>query len=249
MSNLKSKQVRGFKVWYRNEKELDEIYKEKFINSEYKFKSLTNSPFIIDCGSHIGLSILYFKSIYPDSEIIGFEPNPENFEILNRNIKENKLTNIKTYNMALSDKVGEIDLHMSLKKDNPWTWGDTIIYNMWGDGNDDRKTKVKTVKLSSYINRNIDLLKIDIEGSEQIVLQEIENKLHFVREIAMEFHDTKTTLKVNNFGTVKNILERNGFKIRIISKDLRNIIPKFIRNIVGIPCMSTIHAIKKDVMV
>ena len=42
-------------------------------------------PLIVDCGSNIGASILWFHSRYPDAHILGIEPAPDNFELLRRN--------------------------------------------------------------------------------------------------------------------------------------------------------------------
>lgn len=246
LDKLKSKKINSFNVFYRNEDEFRRIYKEIFINQEYKFSSKTKKPFIVDCGSHIGLSILYFKSIYPDSEIFGFEPNPENFQILQKNIKENRLSDVKVFNYALSDKEGVIDLHVSFNENDPWTWGDTIIYDMWGDKDNDKKVSVKTVKLSKYINKLVDLLKIDIEGSEQKVLEEIENKLHFVNVIVMEYHGTKTGIKVNDYSIIKRILEKNRFNIKTTDKDLRIAFPNFVANLRKTSSVFSVRAVKKD---
>lgn len=242
---LKSKKISSFKVFYRNEDEFKRIYKEIFINWEYKFSATTKNPFILDCGSHIGLSILYFKSIYPDSEIIGFEPNPENFQILQKNIKENKLSDTKVFNWALSDKEGSTDLYVSFEKNGPWTWGDTIIYNMWGDENNDKKVSVKTVKLSKYINKPVDFIKIDIEGSEQNVLEEIENKLHLIKEVAMEYHGTKTGIKINDYSVIKHIFEKNGFSIKTTDKKLKIALPNFIANLRKTSSVFSVRAVKK----
>ncbi|MDP3682946.1 MAG: FkbM family methyltransferase, partial [Ignavibacteria bacterium] len=241
-----SKKISLFKVFYRNEDEFKRIYKEIFINQEYKFSSKTKSPLIIDCGSHMGLSILYFKSIYPDSEIIGFEPNPENFQIIQKNIKENELSNVKVFNYALSDREGVTDLHVSFNDNDPWTWGDTIVYNMWSDKDNDKKVAIKTVKLSKYINRPVDLIKIDIEGSEQKVLEEIENKLHFIKEIVMEYHGTKTGIKVNDYSVIKHILERNKFNIKTTDKDLRIAFSNFVANLRKTSSVFSVRAVKKD---
>lgn len=245
LDKLKSKRINSFQVFYRNGEEYRRIYREIFIDQEYKFSSKTKSPFIIDCGSHIGLSILYFKKIYPDSKIIGFEPSPENFQILQKNIKENKLSNVKVFNYALSDKEGVTDLHVSFDQNDPWTWGDTIIYDMWGDENKDKKVSIRTVKLSKYINKPVDLIKVDIEGSEQKVLEEIENKLHFVNEIVMEYHGTKTGIKVNDYSVIKQILERNGFRVKTIDKNLRFVFPDFVANLRKTSSIFGVRAVKK----
>lgn len=55
---------------------------EIFTSNEYYFKPSCKQAFIIDCGAHIGMSVLYFKKMFPDSKIMAFEANPHNFELL-----------------------------------------------------------------------------------------------------------------------------------------------------------------------
>jgi FkbM family methyltransferase len=216
--NLKETRIDNFKVYYRNRLELFRIKQEVFRDREYKFISENKTPFIIDCGCHIGLSIIYFKGLYPEAEILGFEPNPENFEILKKNIKVNKFTNVKVINAALSDTNGEDYLRISIRKERPWTWKDTIINNMWGNEEKNKKIKVRTVKLSTYVAKPVDLLKLDIEGSEQIVLREIEEKLPLIKRINMEFHSTPSSRDINNFTIVEELLRRNSFNVKIQRK-------------------------------
>ncbi|HJS54352.1 MAG TPA: hypothetical protein VJ765_07410, partial [Chitinophagaceae bacterium] len=52
-------------------------YEEIFKRENYKVAFSNNKPFIIDCGSSIRLSIIYFKTSYPQSKIIAFEPDPQ----------------------------------------------------------------------------------------------------------------------------------------------------------------------------
>ncbi len=61
---------------------------EIFVEEVYRFQSDTNTPLIIDCGSNIGLSIIYFKRLFPEAKIIGFEPDNEIFKILENNINQ-----------------------------------------------------------------------------------------------------------------------------------------------------------------
>ena len=58
---LQSKNVGNYIIYFQNKEEFEKIYTENFINEDYKFLSKNNTPFIIDCGSHIGIPILYFK--------------------------------------------------------------------------------------------------------------------------------------------------------------------------------------------
>src|SRR4030043_491744 len=70
-------------------------YPEIFEREIYKFKSDSPKPYIIDCGSNIGLGIIYFKRLYPDAEVIGFEPDPKIFEALEYNVNLFKFTKVR----------------------------------------------------------------------------------------------------------------------------------------------------------
>jgi len=52
-------------------------YKELLLDKLYKFKSDKVKPQILDIGANIGLSILFVKELYPESELVVFEVNPK----------------------------------------------------------------------------------------------------------------------------------------------------------------------------
>lgn len=64
-----------YNILVRNIEEAQRIVNEKFEKEEYKFELKTETPFIIDCGAHIGITSLYFKKFFPKSEILAFEPD------------------------------------------------------------------------------------------------------------------------------------------------------------------------------
>jgi len=239
---LRSKTLNGFRVCYRNEKEFNIIFLEIFVLNDYKFTTRNKRPFIIDCGSHIGLSILYFKQIYPEAEILGFEPNPENFEILKRNIEINKLKNVTLVNAALSNKDGVAVLHSGINKNDSLTWGDTISTSMTGANNE--RFSVNTLRLSKFINKQVDLLKIDIEGMESVVLKEIESKLPLVRQIIMEHHVPRKSDELNNLKGITNTLRRNGFTVRSSWKDLVVALVDLFLRITGQTSISIVRALR-----
>jgi|WetSurMetagenome_2_1015567.scaffolds.fasta_scaffold386489_1 FkbM family methyltransferase len=213
------KEIEGFEVSYRNEEETRRIVEEVFKDEEYKFVAETETPLIIDCGSHIGLSILYFKKIFSKAEILGFEPNRENFVILEKNIRNNHLENVRLINAALADKEGTNLLKISNEEKEPWTWGDSLVENIWGDNGTNKKMEVKTVKLSTYMDSPVDLLKIDVEGYEQKVIEEVKPKLDLVKEIILEYHLTPTMQVENSYAVIKKILESAGFAVEILAKN------------------------------
>src|SRR2546423_3692928 len=55
---------------------------ELLVNEIYKFDAERPDPLIIDCGANIGLSVIYFKYLYPRATIVAFEPDQKIFRVL-----------------------------------------------------------------------------------------------------------------------------------------------------------------------
>jgi FkbM family methyltransferase len=154
------------------------IYDEMFRKEIYKFESSKLNPVIIDCGANIGLSIIYFKQLFPQAEITAFEPDPKIFKILKNNISSLALQNVKVHNTALWKQEGELNFYSE----------GADAGRLLKDGDKDKPVRVKAVKLSRFIDRPIDMLKIDIEGAEYEVLNECASALHNVQRIFVEYH-------------------------------------------------------------
>ena len=79
-------------------------------------------------------------------------------------------------------------------------------------GNEYEKSKVRTDRLSNYLNGNVDLLKIDIEGSEFFVIEDLydNNKLSLVQIVVMEFHNNVSDK--NKLSPILKMFEDSGFK-------------------------------------
>lgn len=186
------------------------MFNEIFAYDIYKFTATNSSPKIIDCGSNIGLSILYFKSLYPDANVIGFEPCPETFNLLQKNIEENKLENVVIYNKALSDKEEKISFYVS--KDYP-AHGGTSSSEAKNNKQVNLEQIVDSVKLSEYINQPIDFLKMDIEGAEDLVLKELagSGKLKQVKSMILEYHHHMYDPNKDCLAAVLKYLEDNNF--------------------------------------
>lgn len=200
---IKYSKIHKYNIGYTNKQEFD-ILKEEIFNQEiYKLDLQTDSPVIFDLGSHIGLSILYFKMNYPSAKVVGFEPNPNIFPLLEENIYCNNLQDIELHNIALGDNDGIRDFHIDSQYDAFSTSG--FKPNAWNGKQNTMPISVKTEKLSRYINDSIDFMKMDIEGAEKEVLAELEKerKLKYIKNIIVECHNTN----------VSDILERNGFNI------------------------------------
>lgn len=84
----------------------------------YKFITSSENPTIIDCTSNIGLSIIYFKMLYPKAKIIGFEENKEIFKYLKFNIKSFKFNKITLINNAFINQETTESINLDNHIDN-----------------------------------------------------------------------------------------------------------------------------------
>jgi FkbM family methyltransferase len=210
----KTLRIGSYSFTFRHLYEFFTIYKSIFWFGEYKFRSNNSTPFIIDCGAHIGISITYFKKLFPKSRILAFEPNPDTFRLLSENMAKNRFAYIRLENKALSDKKGKTKFFISNGKNGSVSCGDSIVPNPWISKETHNAIMVETTKLSGFIAQPVDLLKIDVEGMEGRILTEIQHKLHFVHRIVFEFHGNNKN-KQNTFSGIYALLTRHGFTCRV----------------------------------
>jgi FkbM family methyltransferase len=150
--------------------------KEIFIDGIYD-QTFPENAYILDCGAHIGLSVIYLKCICPTAHIVCFEPDEKNFDLLQKNISSHYLKNIDARNEAV------------------WIENTSLNFIQEGDmaskiGGDSsvNTVSVKAVRLKSYLNQKIDFLKLDIEGAEYKVIKDIANSLADVKNMFVEYH-------------------------------------------------------------
>lgn len=192
--------------------------REIWENEIYKFESSNRSPYIIDCGANIGLSVIYWKHLFPESKVVAFEPDPNIFQMLNKNIKTFNYHDVETRQMA----VWTSETELSFRPDN--SVGGKLEIGI------SRKNciTVKTFRLSDLLSQKVDMLKIDIEGAEYDVLMDCADNLHFVDRLFVEYHgELRKTQKLHqllalfqNCGFRYHIKEANPVKHPFIHTEL-----------------------------
>ena len=190
----------GKQVQFADPGTLEYVFREVFIEECYSGCPFTPST-ILDCGSNIGMSILYFKSCWPDAKITGVEASPSTFALLQKNV--GGLADVTLINKAAGDK-DEI----------------VVFYTIPGLGvsstNPSRgvgeEIRVQAAPLSRFIHGPLDLLKIDIEGSEIAAFAELEasGKMPFIRFMFIEYHHHLSG-EHHALSCFLNRLERCGF--------------------------------------
>ncbi len=206
---LLTETIKGVTFSYINKPDFDYLHDMIFKVGEYRFSARTRSPFILDCGANIGMSVLYFKTLYPQAKVIAFEPNPSTFKVLELNVRQNHLSDVQLVNAAVADCDGEMEFYVN-DDDVNWSLSDTGIRDIYGGPAGWKTTRVPKVRLSSYITQPVDFVKLDIEGMEEIVLREIEPNLDRIEEIRLEFH-SHVANKDNNLDRLLALLSHHGF--------------------------------------
>ena len=193
------------------------LFEEIFIFEVYAFPTQEVNPFVLDCGSNFGLSVLYFKKYYPEARIICFEPQPIMAEYLKKNIVQNNLTNVDLRAVAISNVPGTISLFSNPLR--PGGTGTSITRRLLEKTNAPREEIVPAVVLSAFIDCPVDFLKMDIEGAEVIVLEELAatGKLERIQQMVLEYHDNIETNPSNTLHALLRILAEHGFRYGVHS--------------------------------
>jgi FkbM family methyltransferase len=226
--------ISKYTINYFNEEEFHYLKREIFTNDCYYFYTNKEQPLIIDVGAYIGLSVLYFKKLYPNSKIVAFEPNPVAFDILKENLFINNITNVELHQSAILNKEGEKELYIdntdlerySVASFNQDAWNREVV---------SKKVRVKTEKLNKYLDKEIDMLKLDVEGSEQVILNDIKSQFSNIKNIIFEYHPTSNQ-KLDKI--IEMLSKEYNLEIYYEGKLLKRNIPK--------DKLLTIKAIYKD---
>lgn len=185
---MQSSRVGEYTIWYENAEEFYELRKEIFTEHRYYTELESEKPKIVDVGAHIGMVVVYFKICYPDSTIVAYEPEPSNFALLKKNVKENQLSGVTILNQAVAPKGGTLELYVPIQEEG-WKSGAGIIPRGWRGVQDTKSCKVEAVGINEVLQSEVDLLKMDIEGMEYEVVERAD--LSRVGRLIVEIHPRK----------------------------------------------------------
>ena len=165
------------------------LFTEIFFKETYYLVPTQERIHTIDCGANIGMSLLYIKIRAPRAQVLCCEPNPAARAVLEKNIKANNWeADVRVFPCALGEKKGSVEFFVDRKEA---TSSGGSVANHLGNRNHELNTYLVEVDmLSAHIDSAVDFLKIDIEGGEFGVLEDLvaKNKLHYIATIQLEYH-------------------------------------------------------------
>lgn len=189
----------------------DPIFLEKCLqiieSKDYKY--------ILDVGANTG-QFIFFQMFKHDINLISFEPLHKVYEVLKNNILLNNLDNVKSFNIALSNKNGNSIIYrpsdmiacgMSTMGEKALRFKDTF-------GVTEEEIYCKT--LDSFVDEEeismIDFIKIDTEGFEYFVLLGgIETIKKFKPDLVIEYQKVNMEQCNVNETDLKNLLIELGY--------------------------------------
>ncbi len=156
---------------------------EVFLDEVYKYPKPPSGTVqrIVDLGSNVGCSCVYWLRQFPSSHVTAFEPHPVHVDLLRSNLARNGLTQQVTVHHAA---VGSRPGHALLT--------DQGLSSRVVQGTQLKAHKIEIVDFFAVIGATpIDILKIDIEGAEYELLSDERFASLPVRTIVMEWHPTE----------------------------------------------------------
>jgi len=157
-------------------KKLFKITKQPVSASDALFEGIKTGDICIDCGANVGtITELMLKN---GAIVHSFEPNPHAFNVLKEKFKDNK--NIFLYNKGVWDRNTKTKLYFHEHSDDDevmWSTGSSIL-EYKGNVLKQKYVEIEIIDLVEFIikmNKEISILKIDIEGAECELLEKIIN--------------------------------------------------------------------------
>jgi FkbM family methyltransferase len=183
---LRTKQLLYPVIFRYNSSDID-VFSQVFIADEYNpLTTIRDVKLIVDCGANVGYSAAYFLSKFPEAYVIAVEPDTRNYELLKENLRNYGDRVAIICSAVWSHKVGlKVCIICSGEKSE---WATTVRECTY-----DEQADLEALDISTLLNQSnyddIDILKIDIEGSEKILFsRNFETWVNKVRTYAIELH-------------------------------------------------------------
>jgi len=171
---------------------------------------------VLDIGANIGYPSLLLSSLVGENgKVIAFEPDKNNIQMLEKNIKANNCKNITIVPMAVSDHTGVGTLYISSSHS-----GDHRIYDL---PDEKRKAQnINTIRLDDYFKSSgkIDFVQMDVQGAEEVVFKGMKSLLNRNKSINILLEFWPEGLRKMGSSPVDflKMIEKLGFQLAYINQ-------------------------------
>ncbi|MBK9249843.1 MAG: FkbM family methyltransferase [Ignavibacteria bacterium] len=170
-------------IFLRNNSSDIPTFGQILIDRDYDFEIDFTPNIIIDLGANIGLAALYFKNKFPTANIVCVEPEQSNFKLLQMNTSQ--YDNVVCLNNGIWNK----NTNLIIEDSKSGFWGFMVRETTEITANSIQAISINEI-MSQLNIEFIDILKIDIEGSEKELFEtNYEEWMPKVKIIIIELHD------------------------------------------------------------
>lgn len=233
--------VRGFELLVRGD---DVVGREMLVHGDWEpfevdlfASSLNTGMTVVDAGAYVGYySLVASRVVGATGRVLAFEPEPENFSLLRRNLAKNGAGNVEAHQLALSNARATASLFLGAASNRGKTSLSQLSARTVHQGNltndtDGPSMMVNTERLDGLLQERglerVDVMKIDVEGAEALVLEGAGALLaapHPMR-IFMEFWPLGMARLGADPNKVLKDLARAGFRLEVIREESRTLRP------------------------
>ncbi len=210
----------GLKVLInRAKRDEAETFLEMFIGEPYlhhlpKGINEKKGAVVVDIGANIGLFSLYACTKLANPRIYAYEPDETNFRELKQNIEANGLSNsIKPFRLAIG-KSGKVRFFSAIRGAHSLVEN---VHKLTPGTEKGRSTYVDSIRITKILSDlgHIDLLKMDCEGSEWAILEDIKAIPLNIDYLCIEYHEVGG----KKVGEMAKIFTKKGYTVHLRDVD------------------------------
>ncbi len=180
----------------------DAYYLHTFVKYSGHYYMPAKGDTIIDVGAGVGEEVLVMSRLVGiKGTVYAIEANPKTFNVLDFFCKKNKLSNARLFNLAIAKEAG----HVFIEDDNVYGVQNSIS-NIYSD----KRFRVESQSLDAFIEANhisdVDLLKVNIEGAEQFLIQGMKHSITKIRRVAISCHDFRWATGESEFFRTREVV-------------------------------------------
>ena len=163
------------------------------------------NPIIFDIGANVGAFSALICQQIPKSTVYAFEPQSELFNLMYKTFKD--IPSVHLYNFGLSSE----NVSAFLYKNSKFPYLGNSVYKV-GESYESILLKKSSDILEQLKIKHIDFIKMDVEGSEDKIIEDLINNNITFDTVCLEFHSEKIRRKIDT------LLEKNYVLAMAISQ-------------------------------
>ena len=168
----------------------------------------------VDLGAHVGyFSLIASRLVGSEGSVVAVEPQSRLQAVLQQNVQENECFNVRLVRAIVAAKAGTERLHLASSLNT----GSSSLFR--GTRYWQPTETIRSLTLADLLAkcglRNVDLMKVDIEGAEYDVLMQAEDVLRagLIRVLAVDIHESVLARRGLSPERLRSRLEDYGYRL------------------------------------